>query len=154
MVKFSKETDEQKAAFELYYSLGENRTLKAVAERIGKTEKSVSNWSSAFKWKERLSMREFTDAKMAEASKFAIEAEGDIKIRYRLMINNLMLKAMEMVATGKLYIKNITDFERLVRLDLLLMGENTEKTEVVGSTELSVADKERLDEIVKLLEKR
>lgn len=55
------------------------------------------------------------------------------------------------IAQGKVKVKNINDFERLVKLDMLLMGEATERVENGGSQELSQADKERLDEIAKLL---
>ena len=57
------------------------------------------------------------------------------------------------VMKGEIKVRNIQDFERLVKLDLLLMGEPTDRSEIAGSkdVELSPADKERLDEIAKLL---
>ena len=67
------------------------------------------------------------------------------------MINNLMAKATKMIAEGKLGIRNVQDFERVIKLDLLLMGESVDRSELVGATELSQADKDRLDKIAKLL---
>ena len=56
-----------------------------------------------------------------------------------------------MISEGKLTIRNVQDFERVVKLDLLLMGESVDRAELVGATELSQADKDRLDKIAKLL---
>ena len=48
-------------------------------------------------------------------------------------------------------VKNINDFERLVKLDMLLMGEATERVERGGTQELSQDAKDRLDEIAQLM---
>ena len=56
-----------------------------------------------------------------------------------------------MLFRSKLVIKNVQDLERVVKLDLLLMGEATESTSNTSTTELSKADKDRLDNIAKLL---
>ena len=81
----------------------------------------------------------------------ALAQTTDVKTRYRIMINNLMAKATKMISEGKLTIRNVQDFERVVKLDLLLMGESVDRAELVGATELSQADKDRLDKIAKLL---
>lgn len=75
----------------------------------------------------------------------------DVKTRYRILMNNLIAKASKQIAEGKLVIKNVQDLERVVKLDLLLMGEATESTSNTSTTELSKADKDRLDNIAKLL---
>ena len=62
-----------------------------------------------------------------------------------------MAQASKDIKEGKLKIRNTQDLERVIKLDLLLMGESTEREEHLGSTELSQADKDRLDEIAKLL---
>ena len=67
-------------------------------------------------------------------------------------MNNLIAKASKQIAEGKLVIKNVQDLERVVKLDLLLMGEATDNTANTSTTELSRADKDRLDTIAKLLE--
>lgn len=68
------------------------------------------------------------------------------------MINNLMKMASRKIASGELRIRNVQDLERVIKLDLLLMGESTEREEQIGTTELSKADKDRLDSIAKLLQ--
>lgn len=66
-------------------------------------------------------------------------------------MNNLIAKASQKIAKGELSIRNIQDLERVVKLDLLLMGEATDNTTSSSTTELSKADQERLDTIAKLL---
>lgn len=151
MANLNKENDLQREAFEIYYSMGKKRSLKAVAERVNRTERTVAGWSRAYNWVDRCYQREIEDAKAGEASKVALSQTIDVKTRYRILINNLMAKANEMISTGKLGIRNVQDFERVVKLDLLLMGEPTDNTSSSTTTELSLADKERLDTIAKLL---
>ena len=44
----SKENELQRKAFELYYGLGDKRSLRAVAETIGRTERTVAGWSRIY----------------------------------------------------------------------------------------------------------
>lgn len=151
MASLNKENTLQREAFEIYYGMGKKRSLKAVAERVDRTERTVAGWSRAYNWVDRCYQREIEDAKAGEASKVALAQTTDVKTRYRIMINNLMAKATKMISEGKLTIRNVQDFERVVKLDLLLMGESVDRAELVGATELSQADKDRLDKISKLL---
>ena len=128
----------------------ERRTLKAVADKIGKTERTVSNWSKRFDWVARVKQREIEDAKALDISAFK-EKTVDLKTRYRLLINNLFSDANKRIANGELKIKNIQDMERLIKLDLLLMGEYTDRIENETTTAFSDADKARLDAIAKVL---
>jgi hypothetical protein len=151
MAELSKENSLQREAFELYYHLGDKRSLKRVAEQIERTERTVAGWSRMFNWADRVKQREIEDA-MNEGVNRLNAHTTDIKTRYRILINNLITQASKKVASGELSIKNISDLERVVKLDLLLMGEATDRQDNTGSTELSKADKERLDVIAKLLE--
>ncbi len=153
MAELSKENKLQREAFEIYYQLGDKRSLKAVAEKVGRTERTVAGWSRAFSWVDRVKQREIEDAKNNALSNNALNSQTtDVKTRYRIMINNLMAQASKKIATGELKIRNVQDLERAVKLDLLLMGEATDRQDSTGSTELSQADKDRLDTIAKLLE--
>ena len=153
MAELSKENGLQREAFEIYYQLGENRSLRKVADKVGRTERTVAGWSRTFNWVDRVNQREIEDAKNNATDKALLNSQTtDVKTRYRIMINNLMAMASRKIAKGELSIRNVQDFERVVKLDMLLMGEITEREERIGSTELSQADKERLDTIAKLLE--
>ena len=46
---------------------------------------------------------------------------------YRAEMDKLISKADEDIRAGKIRVQSIEDFDRLVKLDLLLMGEPTEK---------------------------
>ena len=152
MAELSKEGKLQREAFELYYHLGDKRSLKAVAEKVGRTERTVAGWSRAYSWVDRVKQREIEDAKNNALSSNALNSQTtDVKTRYRIMINNLMAQASKKIASGELKIRNVQDLERAVKLDLLLMGEATYRQDSTGSTELSQADKDRLDNIAKLL---
>lgn len=148
--KLSKENELQRKAFELYYGLGDKRSLRAVAETIGRTERTVAGWSRSFNWVARVTQRNIEDAQNSKEAKITAELT-DVRTKYRILINNLMADFSRDIAQGKVKVKNINDFERLVKLDMLLMGEATERVENGGSQELSQADKDRLDEIAKLL---
>jgi hypothetical protein len=153
MAELSKENPLQREAFEIYYQMGDKRSLKAVAEKVDRTERSVAGWSRTFNWVDRVSQREIEEAKYSDNMDEILAQTVASKTSYRIMISNLMKQVSRKIARGELAVRNIQDFERMVKLDLLLMGENTEKIETTGtnSTELSKADKERLDEIAKLL---
>lgn len=148
--KLSKENELQRKAFELYYGLGDKRSLRAVAETIGRTERTVAGWSRSFNWVARVTQRNIEDAQNSKEAKITAELT-DVRTKYRILINNLMADFSKDIAHGKVKVKNVYDFERLVKLDMLLMGEATERVENGGSQELSQADKDRLDEIAKLL---
>lgn len=151
MAQLSKENNLQKEAFEMYYYMGDRRSLRAVAENIDRTERTVAGWSRAFSWVDRVKQREIEDARNMGGN--ALNAKTtDIKTRYRILMNNLIDKASRQIAEGELVIKNVQDLERVVKLDLLLMGEATDNTSNTSTTELSKADKDRLDAIAKLLE--
>ena len=150
MAQLSKENSLQKEAFELYYHMGDKRSLRAVAEKIERTERTVG-WSRAFSWVDRVKQREIEDAKNMGGNALNSQTT-DVKTRYRILMNNLIAKASQKIAKGELGIRNVQDLERVVKLDLLLMGEATDNTSNTSTTELSKADKDRLDTIAKLLE--
>mgnify|MGYP000805203966 FL=1 len=146
----SKENELQRKAFELYYGLGDKRSLRAVAETIGRTERTVAGWSMAFNWVARVTQRNIENAQNSNEAKIIAELT-DVRTKYRILINNLMADFSKDIVQGKVKVKNINDFERLVKLDMLLMGEATERVERGGTQELSQDAKDRLDEIAQLM---
>ena len=146
----SKENELQRKAFELYYGLGDKRSLRAVAETIGRTERTVGGWSRACNWVARVTQRNIENAHNSNEAKITAELT-DVRTKYRILINNLMADFSKDIAQGKVKVKNINDFERLVKLDMLLMGEATERVERGGTQELSQDAKDRLDEIAQLM---
>lgn len=153
MAELSKENPLQREAFEIYYQMGDKRSLRAVAEKVDRTERCVAGWSRTYNWVDRISQREIEEAKYSDNMDEILAQTVASKTSYRIMISNLMKQVSRKIARGELAIRNIQDYERMVKLDLLLMGEATERSDnnTTGSTELSKADKQRLDEIAKLL---
>lgn len=152
MGELSKENHLQREAFELYYSMGDRRSLKAVSEKVGRTERTIAGWSRSYNWVDRVKQREIEDAKNNALSASALNSQTtEIKTRYRILLNNLISLASKKVASGELNIKNIQDLERVIKLDLLLMGEATERQDNSGAMDLSPADKARLKEISDML---
>ena len=151
MAELSKENSLQREAFEIYYQLGEHRSLRLVAEKVGRTERTVAGWSRAYSWVDRVSQREIEEHKTTANNDNILAQTVDAKTRYRIMMNNLLAMASRKIASGELKIRNIQDLERVVKLDLLLMGESTDRMETSGSTELSPESKAKLDQIAKLL---
>lgn len=149
MAHLSSENSLQREAFEIYYQLGDKRSLRAVSEQIDRTERTVAGWSRAFSWVDRVSQRELEEKKEHDE---ILAQTVETKTKYRIMINNLMAMASRKIASGELKIRNVQDLERVIKLDMLLMGEATDRQENKGSTELTQADKDRLDTIAKLLE--
>lgn len=149
--KLTKENELQSRAFEMYYGLGDRRSLKAVAETIGRTERTVAGWSRSFNWVARVTQRNIENSQNKREE--AINTQlTDVRAKYRVIINNFMAELSRRVIKGEIKVRNIQDFERLVKLDLLLMGEATDRTEVAGtSMELSQDAKDRLDTIAKLM---
>ena len=156
MAELSKENALQREAFEIYYQLGDKRSLRAVAEKVGRTERSVAGWSRSFNWVDRVSQRQIEENKTAGEATILLAQTVEAKTKYRIMMNNLLTMASRKIASGELGIKTVADLEKVVKLDLLLLGEATDRQDNTGtsSTELSKADKERLDEIAKLLKSK
>ena len=133
MAKIQKETLEHKQAFEAYYSMGKQRSLKSVAEKMNVSHIAVKRWSTDFKWIEKIDHRDRVNAnKLAKKTDNAIVKDKETYIK---MIKAMTGKAVRDIQKETLRVENVQDFERLIRLHLLLAGEPTEinaiKVEVV-----------------------
>jgi hypothetical protein len=74
----------------------------------------------------------------------------DVKVTYRKVLNNLLAVFSKDFKEGKIKIKSIQDLERVIKLDLLLMGDAVDKVENDG-VELTDDDKKALDQIAQAL---
>lgn len=79
----SKENELQRKAFELYYGLGDKRSLRAVAETVGRTERTVAGWSRAFNWVARVTQRNIENAQNSNEAKITAELT-DVRTKYRM----------------------------------------------------------------------
>lgn len=139
-IKGKKETEAQKQAFELYWNMGAKRSLEAIANACNKSTRTIGEWSRQFRWKDRILQKEIeeTDEKGSVAN-----AVIDAKAEYRQIIRALVATFVKDYKEGKIRIKNIQDFERLVKLDLLLLGDPTERIQQEGKQNVELSEEDR-----------
>lgn len=121
------ETLEQKQAFEYYYNLDSNRNLREVARHFGKSPATIFNWNKKFNWQERVEIRDSENARRIEQA--SNETIVEVKAKYHKIIKAVIGKFVEDFQQGNIKIRSIKDLEKLMRLDLELLGEDSRKTE-------------------------
>jgi hypothetical protein len=122
-----KETPIAAQAFKTYYEMGDKRSLKAVAQKLGISKVSVERYSKIFKWRERI---EELDRAQVEATHKAL-VRNTVESKLQTMEINQKLKDdfAKMVNEGKVRVRTIKDYISVDRHDLLVRGEPTERTE-------------------------
>lgn len=148
-MKQRKETPLQREVFEIYYALGEGRTLEKLHRYLDSSDswktkvpsiQTLKNWSSWFAWQERVQQRDLELNK--QISKKAKQDIVDMKAKYRAIIRAILsevvksLNALKDEATS-INIRTTNDlerialiFERCVRLDMELLGEMEHGTQI------------------------
>ena len=159
-----KESLRHREAFELYYSMGEGRSLVGLLEKMKLLRNqnsaewvssitTLKRWSKAFNWQERLLQRDIENAKLLErkTNKTII----DEKANYRRVIKDAMAIFVENLKNGNVQVNAVQDAERLVKLDLLIMGEDTERgsVKITESIDLSALTDEELEQLEKIVDK-
>ena len=139
------ESSLQREAFELYYQLGDKRSLKAVAEHFGKCERTVAGWSRSFSWMDRVIQRTVEESEGRE--KKAVQL--DVKSRYRKLFNNMLVEAIKDFNAGKLKIKNVNDLEKIAKMDLALIDAPIDGLQ--GEAKLEPEDREAIDNLMKTI---
>ncbi len=122
-----RETPRHQEAFELYVAQGGQRSYRAVAQATGVSVMAVRHWARSFDWPTRARGRDAGIAR--KLAKKTDETIVQVKARYHSMINKIV-EALCRHHLGK-DLKSLrhperttlTDLERLVRLDLMLLGE-------------------------------
>lgn len=114
-----RETMRHLEAFEYYFSLGDDRTYKLVAEKFNVTPASVQRWATDFKWLMRVTEREHHIAlKIARDNDKQIYED---KKAYRKIIKATLNKYTEKLRAGKSDDPSIKDVIALMEMDLKLM---------------------------------
>lgn len=108
-------------AFEVYYALGEERSVRSVAKKMNKSATTIQNWSKSFNWKERVEIRDVTVTEAFE--KKVVDTIVSLKADYHKIVKALIVSSIEDIKLGKLKINSVTDLEKMVTLSLTLMGE-------------------------------
>ena len=115
---------EQKMAFEIYYKLGEGRSLSKVAKQVGRSIKTLEVWSSKYRWMPRIKERERQAAEFLLMQKSAQE-EAEVKKKHLTLIDAAIGKWAKRLTEDKIRLRSVDDIEKLVKLrwDLTLMAE-------------------------------
>lgn len=140
-----KENPERLRAFDYYFLLGDERSIEAVALKFTRNVNTVYKWGRDLLWKERVEQRDIEVSRRLERKTDNLII--DAKAEYRSEIKNYLktLKALLVSAVGKneegksvlnIKVNNPKDitsivsaYEKLIKLDLLVMGESTERNE-------------------------
>ena len=131
MAKPKRETYRHQAAFEYYYTLGvsnpKERSLAGVARRFKVCEQAVFGWSAAFKWQKRIHERETLVAGLV-ADK-SVEDEVEMRRRHLTLCKAVQGRFAELLK-NKTVKPTASDFEKIAKLEILLTGGATERSEV------------------------
>ena len=116
-------------AFEYYYNKGESRNYKDVARQFNCGERTVCNWGSKPNWQARVTERDRKVAERVERTntKTIAERKADLlKVAEYTIFGKGQFA--ERLTRGEVKIKDIHEFDKMVKAILLLMGEATERT--------------------------
>lgn len=124
--------------FDIYFAMGENRSLAKLYDALSSglcqeydgvvpSYPTVKYWSKKFNWQERITQRNIELSKKMEqkTNTTVLNQKAD----YRKIIKEAIDDWYKKFSDGKAGPENVSDLERLMKLDLLLMGEATEKNE-------------------------
>jgi len=125
-----KEKLKHKKAFEFFYSLGgeaSEKNCRKVSEKFHISERTFWNWYKKFNWKERVEQRDIENGKKLEkkVNKAVVNSRAD----YRALIKKVVKEFEKRLKAGKIRISRPEDLSIMAKLDLLMMGEATEKEE-------------------------
>ena len=151
---------EQSYVFEQYYALGENRTLKALAKKTGHTLLRLYKWRRKYNWESKVVKRDTEVAMVLRAR--SINTIVNVKIEYSSIIHTLVKEMIDNIheyndkvrtvnrkaknpkdiIPYKTLIYSADDFEKLVKLDLLMRGDVTERTEKIVTENANLIEKQ------------
>lgn len=149
------ETKRHGDAFDYYYSLGVDRGYTGVAREFKSSRSAVGKWGKAFNWQERVIQRDLEINKKVEEK--TTDAIVNTKADYRADIGNALQPVMAMLGgvmakgtDGKLEVsievETPKDFalivgalDKLVKLDLELMGESPDGSPIIIINDLKGA---------------
>lgn len=134
MAQHRKENAKQFAAFELYFTLGEKRSLdrlhKQMSEKCPETvpsTKTLARWSSWFNWQERVQLK---DQEVADGvGKRSVRTAIERKAKVLALIDEMINQALDKTGKPILELKTTKDLKDLIETMLKLTGEERQDTE-------------------------
>lgn len=140
-----KETLRHQQAFEYYYMLGSERTLAKVASHFEVSNVSVTKWAKELDWESRVKARD--DKNMA-----TIREQNDLDVvkqmhAYRKVINASIADYIKRLKGNEIKVDSVSDFAKLIKLDLELCGFIDQSTKTENETSVSDETAETFREI-------
>jgi len=140
------ETKRHIEAFDKYYAMGEDRKLASLVSYCDVTETTVKRWSRSFNWQMRIAQRDLENGKkiMAKTDETVVNTKADYREDIRRVLQPVKAAINKVIVkdpkTGKLGVNLIVDdarqlaalvgaLDRMVKLDMLLMGEADSRTD-------------------------
>lgn len=128
--RLTEEKPYMKEAFEMYYLMGESRSLRQLAKKLGKSVSTISVWNSSFNWQERIEIRDTKVAKefnkkMAETNDTVV----NMKANFHKMLKVSIANAVDDIRRGNIKITNIRELLEVMRFDLELLGEEDRRAQ-------------------------
>jgi hypothetical protein len=144
------ETKEHGDAFDEYYAMGADRSLRSLADHQDVTERTLKRWSIEFNWQKRIVQRDLTINQRTEekTNKAIVNTKADyradiakkleslttIREGYKKLIDD----AIEAIKKGEIQINSAKELDTVIaslkklhdldkdyiKLDLLLVGED------------------------------
>lgn len=122
------ETKRHIEALDLFYRLGGGAATDAVADEVAKNmhihERTVWKWFENFHWRKR--MDEWNEEVALQTKTKSIADAVETKARHRVIVSKMVDKFEVAFDNGDISLSSVGDYEKLVKLDLILMGEKLE----------------------------
>lgn len=123
---------EEKMAFEIYYKMGESRSLVQVAKKVGRSKSGIEKWASDFRWTARIKERERQAAEFLLLQKSAQE-EAEVKKKHLTLIDASIGGWAKKLTEGKIRLRSVEDLERLIRMRWDLTSMPDKRVNVMGA---------------------
>ena len=136
-----RETPGHIEVFNLYYTMGGDRSIKKLWNKLDQDDtkmipkvpsyQTLKRWSKIFSW--QIKVKE-TDIEVSKLLKETLkEAAVYSKADYRALAKEVVDKFKEQLKAGNIKILKPQDIIEMIKLDLLMMGEPTDRQVVLHS---------------------
>jgi transposase len=126
--KVQNEKQIHKEAFEAYYLMGDERSIRKVAKQLGRSHSTVQVWAKSFNWEERVEVRDaLIQQQFDERVKKTNDSLVDMKANFHKFLKYLIAEALQDAQQKKLKIGSVSELIRVIELDLSLLGEDDRK---------------------------
>lgn len=109
----------ERMAFEQYYKMGDNRSIRKIATDLHKHRNTVQDWSQKYRWQARVKERERQAAEFLIMQQSAQE-EAETKKKHLTLIDAGISTFARNLAQGKVEITSIDDLQKLVKMRWML----------------------------------